>query len=219
MSDEQILKITLYTELLLKENEKYNLTGYRSVDQIVSNLFADSLCSSEFVNYSKLNSICDVGTGSGFPGLALKIAFPHLKVFLIEVRRKRINFLEKVIEQLKLRGVEIIELDWRTFNRKTALDIELFVTKAAFGEEEICRMYRQNCNYKDKCLVYWTSAKWTQKPCVEHHVGPIFDYENGNRNLRLVTFVPENKKINYENGVLRPAQETVTACKETVCAV
>ncbi len=57
--------------------------------------------------------------GPDFPGIPLKIVFPHLQISLIEVAHKKINFLNEVIRALNLENVEVVDLDWRTFLRKT----------------------------------------------------------------------------------------------------
>lgn len=188
LSEKQILNILKYADFLMTENKKHNLTGFQEKSQILSGLFADSLCVTKFIDFTKLNSICDAGTGAGFPGLALKIMFPHLKVFLIELKVKKIEFLKNIIQKFDLEDVQIIDLDWRTFNRKTNFDIDLFVSKAAFGELEICRMFRENCNYKDKSFIYWASGSWRCDQSVENFVARQFPYRHSNKHLNFVEF-------------------------------
>lgn len=188
LSDEQMAKVRHFCDLLLEESKKQNLTGYRTLSDVLSGLFSDSMVAANHIDFKSLSSICDVGTGAGFPGLALKILFGHLKVFLIEVKHKKVKFLERVISELELDGVEVVELDWRTFNRQTNFDIDLFVSKAAFGELEICRMFRRNCNYNDKKFVYWTSQNWECQKPVQDHLGDVIDYRHRGKNLRLATF-------------------------------
>lgn len=196
LNSEQIEKIKQYCVLLLETNLKMNLTGHSTLAEVLSSLFADSLMASKFIDFSALSSICDVGTGAGFPGLAIKIAFPHLKVFLIEVTQKKIKFLESIIAALDLKEVEIVPLDWRTFNRQTNFSIDLFLSKGAFRELEICRMFRGNCSYRDKSLIYWAGQTWQCNEMVADHVGQIFDYKNGAREVKLVEFKPlENSKF------------------------
>lgn len=188
LTDLQMDKIRRYSALLLEENQKYNLTGHKNLADVLSGLFADSLMAREFVDFGKINSICDVGTGAGFPGLALKIVFDHLKVFLVEVKTKKIQFLKQVVKELELDNVQVVTEDWRTFNRKTSFDVDLFVSKAAFGELEICRMFRSNCNYTDKTLLYWTSKNWTCDPKAEKFLAETFEYRHGHKDLQLALF-------------------------------
>lgn len=194
LSSDQVDKIQKYCALLLDANLKINLTGHKTLADVLSSLFTDSLMASKFIDFSKLSSICDVGTGAGFPGLAIKIAFPHLKVFLIEVTQKKIKFLESVIKDLDLKDVEIVSIDWRTFNRQTNFPIDLFLSKGAFRELEICRMFRQNCSYKDKALIYWAGQNWECDELVAEHVKETFDYKNAARSCRLIKFGPTKDK-------------------------
>jgi 16S rRNA (guanine(527)-N(7))-methyltransferase RsmG len=195
LSYDQMAKIHHYAKFLLAENQKLNLTGHKDLPQVLTALFADALWASKFIDFTNLNSICDVGTGAGFPGLALKIAFPHLKVFLIELRQKRVTFLKQVLSLLGLENVTIISLDWRTFNRTTSFEIDLFLSKAAFGELEICRMFRGNCNYQNKALIYWASGSWNCNQSVAAFLGRTFAYKNGSKNLQLVEFKKPTPKL------------------------
>ena len=71
------------------------------------------------VDLNKVKVIVDVGSGAGFPGIPLKILFPHLGIILIEVNKKKQRFLQTVIRILELKDIEVCGLDWRTFLRKT----------------------------------------------------------------------------------------------------
>jgi 16S rRNA G527 N7-methylase RsmG len=116
------------------------------------------------------------------------------------VTRKKSDFLRLAIEELGLEGVEISDLDWRTFNRKAYYEIDFFVTKAAFSDSEIVRMFRHGCNYREKPLVYWASSLWICEQKSQPFVRECFDYVNGKRECRLVVFsLPETsflKKVN-----------------------
>lgn len=108
ISEEQLNQLNKYYELLVSWNEKMNLTGIIEKDAVFLKHFYDSLTIVKVTNLNNVNSLCDVGTGAGFPGLVLKIIFPSLKVTLIDSLNKRINFLNKVIETLNLKDIETI---------------------------------------------------------------------------------------------------------------
>ena len=164
LTPEQLEMFQTYGKLLLEWNELSNLTALKDLSGIVNQHFSDSLALRNVYDLTKVNSICDVGSGAGFPGLPLKIMFPHLHCGLIEVNHKKRLFLKHVIETLKLENVEVIDLDWRSFLRSTEGQIDVFVTKAALHEEELIRMFRANCAYRNATLIYWATSDWEADP-------------------------------------------------------
>ena len=103
ITDEQILKFYRYMELLLEWNEKINLTAITNPEDIILKHFIDSLTIEEYIN--KGESLVDVGTGAGFPGIPIKIYRDDINVTLVDSLNKRINFLNEVIEQLELKNI------------------------------------------------------------------------------------------------------------------
>lgn len=175
--------------MLLAWNQKYNLTAITNVESVITDHFSDSLSITQFVDISAKKGICDVGTGGGFPGIPLKIMFPHVPAVLIEVNNKKISFLNHVIQELGLQGIEVYGLDWRTFIRKTNYDLDLFCARASLRPDELVKLFTERTSpYKSAQLVYWASRHWTlgdvEKPFFEREV----EYTVGNKQRRLVFF-------------------------------
>lgn len=97
-----------YYQLLAEWNQFMNLTAITEFEDVVNKHFADSLSIIYVKNLIDVDNLIDIGTGAGFPGIPLKIMFPHLKVTLLDSLRKRIDFLSHVSERLGLQDMEII---------------------------------------------------------------------------------------------------------------
>ena len=106
LTEEQLEKFYLYMNILLKWNEKINLTAITNEEEIILKHFVDSLTINKYIEDSK--SLIDVGTGAGFPGIPIKILRQDLKITLLDSLNKRINFLNEVIEKLELKNIECI---------------------------------------------------------------------------------------------------------------
>ncbi len=94
-----------YFELLLKWNKVMNLTGITDYDDVNEKHFLDSLAIVKVQDMGKISTAIDIGTGAGFPGIPLKIVYPHLKVTLLDSLNKRIKFLNCVIQELSLENI------------------------------------------------------------------------------------------------------------------
>lgn len=95
-----------YYELLTEWNKFMNLTSITEYNEVIEKHFIDSLSIEKVIDLSKINTVIDVGTGAGFPGIPLKIMYPHLKILLLDTLNKRIKFLNTVINELNLNEVE-----------------------------------------------------------------------------------------------------------------
>lgn len=105
ITNKQQEQLHLYYQLLVEWNKVMNLTNIIEEESVYLKHFYDSLTITKVFNFNQDLLICDIGTGAGFPGLVLKIIYPHLQVTLIDSLNKRIKFLNLVIEKLNLSGV------------------------------------------------------------------------------------------------------------------
>ena len=101
-------QFTDFYEYLVEKNKVMNLTGITEFQEVLVKHFLDSLACVKAVDMSRIKRIMDIGTGAGFPGVPLKIAFPHLEACLLDSLKKRVNFLEETFQMLKLENITVI---------------------------------------------------------------------------------------------------------------
>ena len=101
-------QFTDFYEYLVEKNKVMNLTGITEFQEVLVKHFLDSLACVKAVDMSRIKRIMDIGTGAGFPGVPLKIAFPHLEACLLDSLKKRVNFLEETFQMLKLENITAI---------------------------------------------------------------------------------------------------------------
>ena len=129
--DDDILdKLEKYYNLLIKYNEVMNLTGITEKKQVYLKHFYDSLCISKVIDLNEEQSLCDVGSGAGFPGIVLKIFYPHLKITLLDSLNKRIEFLNIVIKELNLDNIEAIHVRAEEYAQQNREKFDIVTSRA-----------------------------------------------------------------------------------------
>jgi len=188
LSEQQLDQFKRYFFLLCSWNEKFNLTTITKQSSVIRDHFQDSLALGKFFDLTTIKALADVGTGAGFPGVALKIKYPALRVYLLEVNTKKVQFLNMLIEQLALDGIEVIDLDWRTFLRKSGYAIDLFVARASLQPEELLRIFSPHWGHADAQLVYWASDTWVPRGNERDLLYKKESYQLGQKQRKLVFF-------------------------------
>ncbi len=119
-----------YYEMLIEYNKHMNLTGITEKSDVYLKHFYDSLTLEKVVHLEKMNTLCDIGSGAGFPGLVLKIVFPNLKVTLVDSLNKRILFLKDVIQALGLTEIEAIHVRAEDFAKNHREQYDIVTSRA-----------------------------------------------------------------------------------------
>ena len=134
LSDIQIEQFKKYFELLVEYNKVMNLTGIIEESQVYLKHFYDSLTLVKAYDFNGSISLCDVGSGAGFPSIPLKIAFPSIKVTIIDSLNKRLEFLKIVVKEIGLTNVSLIHSRAEEYNGRESFDV---VTSRALADVNI----------------------------------------------------------------------------------
>ncbi len=193
LTHQQLDAFKHYCDLLITMNAQFNLTAITDVSRIVADHFEDSLAVTRFFDFSTVKMLSDIGSGAGFPGLVLKIMYPHIPVVLIEVSKKKGEFLATVAAALELSNVTISELDWRTFVRKTDYPIDLFCARASLQPEEFIRIFKPESPYKQAHLIYWASRHWKPSSLVVPFIERQESYTVDGKMRSYIVFSPKKE--------------------------
>lgn len=108
LNEKQLAMFETYYEMLVEKNKVMNLTAITEKNEVIDKHFIDSISLKKAMDVTKSVKVLDLGTGAGFPGIPLKIAYPNLQVTLLDSLNKRIKFLQEVIEELSLEEIDAI---------------------------------------------------------------------------------------------------------------
>lgn len=129
VTDEIIEKLDKYYNLLIEENKKYNLTAITNEEDVYLKHFYDSLTITKIIKIDN-QSILDIGTGAGFPGLIIKIFFPDTNIVLLDSTRKKCDFLNKTINLLKLKNIEVINARAEEYSKEVREKYDIVTSRA-----------------------------------------------------------------------------------------
>src|SRR2546421_5734911 len=154
--DDQVLQIQQYMKILLTWNEKVNLTAIHDPLEILHRHFCECMYAAEAIPLEK-GRIADVGSGGGFPGLALKIIRPGLHVFLVESNIKKVTFLAEVIRELGLSGAQVLARRYEELGEEMApVD---YVCSRALGEFPSFLEWAGSEQIAAKQVILWIGAR------------------------------------------------------------
>lgn len=129
LTDIMLNQLEEYYHVLVEENKKYNLTAITNKEDVYLKHFYDSLTLSRIIELDN-QSLCDIGTGAGFPGLVLKIVFPNLKVTLVDATQKKCNFLNIVINRLNLKDIEVVNARAEIYSKEVREKYDIVTSRA-----------------------------------------------------------------------------------------
>lgn len=127
---EQLIKLEKYYEILIDYNKKINLTTIVEKDLVYLKHFYDSLTIVKSIDLSKVEKLCDLGSGAGFPGVVIKIFFPEIEIILIDSLNKRVKFLNTLIQKLNLTKIEAIHARMEDYSKKHIEEFDLVTARA-----------------------------------------------------------------------------------------
>ena len=160
LSDEQIEQFQTYYEMLIDTNKVMNLTAITELEEVITKHFLDSLALAvvypNLFDESKKIKILDLGTGAGFPGIPLKIAYPHLNIILMDSLNKRVKFLQSVIDRLKLCDIIAIHGRAEEVGRNAAYreQFDLCVSRAVANLSTLSEYCIPFVKVGGKCIPY-----------------------------------------------------------------
>ena len=147
-TEKQLNQLDSYYKLLVEWNKKINLTRIIEEEEVYLKHFYDSLTINKVIDLNKVKTMCDVGTGAGFPGIVIKIIFPNIKTTLVDSLQKRVNYLNEVIKELKLNDIKAIHV--RGEDYKETFDL---VTSRAVANIEKLVKYTMHLVKKDGTFI------------------------------------------------------------------
>lgn len=130
LTDKQLEQLNQYYQLLVEWNKVMNLTGITEEKEVYLKHFYDSLTIVRIIDLKKESTLCDIGSGAGFPGMVLKIVFPNLKITLVDSLQKRITFLNEVVKQLDLKDIELVHARAEDFAKNNREKYDVVTARA-----------------------------------------------------------------------------------------
>ena len=140
VTNEKLEKLEKFYNLLINWNEKINLTTIVDKEDVYLKHFYDSITLCKEINLDREISLCDVGSGAGFPGVVLKIFFPKLKITLVDSLNKRVIYLNEIIKELDLKDIVAVHSRMEDFSRLNEEKFDIITARAVSNLNVLCEI-------------------------------------------------------------------------------
>lgn len=154
LDENKLNKLDKFYKFLIEKNKVMNLTAITDEKEVYLKHFYDSLTICRVIDLKKYDSLCDVGSGAGFPGIVLKIFFPHLKITLIDSLNKRVNYLNELISVLSLKDIKAKHIRMEDFSKDNEEKIDLITARAVASTSLLSEISVKALKIKGKLLLY-----------------------------------------------------------------
>ncbi len=204
LTEDQLNKFKKYADFLLEYNKTTNLTAIRDIEGVYLKHFYDSLLvlDNNIVDFSEVESLIDIGTGAGFPGVVIKIMFPNIKVTLLDSNNKKTTFLKELISVLGLDNVTIINDRAENYVKEHRQKYDISIARAV---SEL-RVISELCLPLTKINGYFIALKGNYVPEIKAASNTIKKLDSEivsikekmlpiEKSYRSLIFVKVNKKI------------------------
>ena len=219
-TEEQLSKLEKLYEIMIEENKVMNLTRIVSKDDVYLKHFYDSLTITKVCDLTGNLTLCDVGTGAGFPGLVLKIFYPNLKVTLLDSNNKKTTFLKELVKKINVDNVEVINIRVETL-AKERLNYYDVVTARAVTNMTILTELAMPLVKKDKFFIALKGSNKEEITLAEYAIekmnGKIekvesFELYNDTGMRNIIKIKKINKTLSkdvrpYEKIIKKPLQK------------
>jgi len=162
LSDDALKQFDRYYDALISFNKHTNLTRITQREDVDIKHFYDSLALVKTIDLSNVKTLCDMGAGAGFPSIPLKIAYPHLKVTIIDSLGKRITFLKQLIDTLDLKDVHLVydRIENHAKSHQQTYDV---VTARALGKLPLILEMGMPMVKKDGCFIAYKGSNYVDE--------------------------------------------------------
>ncbi len=217
LTGKQLISFNTYCDFLKEYNSHTNLTAITDDEGIFLKHFYDSLTIVNAIDLNKYDTLIDIGTGAGFPGMVLKIIYPHLKVTLLDSNNKKITFLKELAKKLNLNGIEFYQGRAEDFVKTNREKFDIVTARAVSNLPVLSEL----CLPLTRVDGYFVAMKGSNKEEIEDarfairtlggHIEEIVNFtlpiEESERNIIRISKIkktPEEYPRRYEKIIKNP---------------